>query len=83
MQTAQLKITGMDHEGCADEVNGLLVAVDGVSAVNVSLSRQAAEVVFDEHKISPLQLLSKLEGAGYQADGKVCCGACSGKGVCS
>lgn len=80
MQTATLSITGMEHEGCADEINGLLVAVDGVATVNVSLSRQAAEVVFDERRISPLQLLRKLEGAGYQADGKVCCGACAGKG---
>ncbi|CDG82921.1 heavy-metal-associated domain-containing protein, partial [Janthinobacterium agaricidamnosum] len=68
MQTAQLSIIGMDHEGCADEVNQVLEAVDGVSTVSVSLIQQAASVCFDEQRASQLQLLTVLNQAGYPAE---------------
>lgn len=82
MQTARLMITGMDHEGCADTLNDILQAIDGVDTVCVSLARSDATVQFDESMASHAQLLGAVQQAGFigeiaqAATGIPCTGAC-------
>lgn len=82
MQTARLMITGMDHEGCADTLNDILQAIDGVDTVCVSLARSDATVQFDESVASRERLLDAVQQAGYLGEmslgqpGIPCTGAC-------
>jgi len=65
MQTARLSITGMDHEGCADTLTGVLEAIDGVRTVSVSLAHNDATVQYDEHLATQEHLLSAVNDAGF------------------
>lgn len=65
MQTARLSISGMDHEGCADTLTGVLEAIDGVRTVCVSLARNDATVQYDEHLATQERLLSAVNTAGF------------------
>jgi copper chaperone CopZ len=85
MQTAVLKIDGMNSEACADKVAQILNNSNGVSDVRVSLLNSQADVQFDERHTTTDQLAGNLAAAGYQAQsGKAaeknggCCGGCCG-----
>ncbi len=85
MQTAVLKIDGMNSDACADKVAQILNNSNGVSEVRVSLLNSQADVQFDERHTSAEQLAGNLANAGYQAQsGKPaaqaggCCGGCCG-----
>ena len=50
METVELKVEGMDCEGCVKSVTRMLSGVPGVTAVEVSLEKNQARVSYDPAK---------------------------------
>jgi copper chaperone len=67
MQTIELKVEGMDCEGCVKSVTRMLSGVPGVEKVDVSLAQARARVTYDPAKSGPEQLKRAIERAGYKA----------------
>lgn len=66
MNTIELSIGGMTCASCATRVEKKLNKLDGVSAT-VNFATEKARVAFGD-EISPEQLVSAVESAGYQAE---------------
>jgi copper chaperone len=67
METVELKVEGMDCEGCVKSVTRMLSGVPGVSKVDVSLQQAKATVSYDPAKSGPADLKRAVERAGYKA----------------
>ncbi|HZQ73822.1 MAG TPA: heavy metal-associated domain-containing protein [Burkholderiales bacterium] len=67
METVELKVEGMDCEGCVKSVTRMLAGVPGVEKVNVSLAEGKASVTFDPSKSGLAQFKKAVERAGYKA----------------
>jgi copper chaperone CopZ len=64
--TVQLKISGMDCEGCTAHINGELSKVNGVIEANASYKNANAIVKFDNSKTSVDSLASVISNIGYK-----------------
>ena len=67
METVELKVEGMDCEGCVKSVTRMLSGVAGVSGVEVSLEKAKATVSYDPAKSGPADFKRAVERAGYKA----------------
>lgn len=67
METVDLKVEGMDCEGCVKSVTRMLAGVPGVQKVNVSLAEGKASVTYDPAKAGVAQFKKAVERAGYKA----------------
>ena len=67
-QTAQLKVTGMTCNGCANSVKKALLGVPGVESAEVNLAAASATVRMDASRATPEQLEQAVKAAGYQAE---------------
>jgi copper chaperone len=67
METVDLKVEGMDCEGCVKSVTRMLAGVPGVEKVNVSLAEGKASVTYDPAKSDLAQFRRAVERAGYKA----------------
>jgi copper chaperone len=67
MQTVELKVEGMDCQGCVQSVTRMLNGVPGVGQVEVSLEKALARVTYDPAKSGPEQFKRAIERAGYKA----------------
>ena len=67
METVELKVEGMDCEGCVKSVTRMLSGVSGVSKVDVSLSAASAKVTYDPAKSGIADFRRAVERAGYKA----------------
>jgi copper chaperone CopZ len=67
METVELKVEGMDCEGCVKSVTRMLSGVPGVEQVDVSLAQGSARVTYDPAKSGLAQLKRAVERAGYKA----------------
>ena len=67
METIDLKVVGMDCEGCVKSVTRMLAGVPGVEKVNVSLAEGKASVTYDPAKSGIAQFKKAVERAGYKA----------------
>jgi len=67
METVELKVEGMDCQGCVKSVTRMLSGVAGVQAVDVSLEEGRARVTFDPAKSSLAEFKKAVERAGYKA----------------
>ena len=67
METVELKVQGMDCQGCVQSVTRMLNGVPGVAQVDVSLEEQRARVTYDPAKSGPAALKRAIERAGYKA----------------
>jgi N-acetylglutamate synthase-like GNAT family acetyltransferase/copper chaperone CopZ len=67
METIELKVEGMDCEGCVKSVTRMLAGVPGVEKVNVSLAEGKASVTYDPAKSDLAQFKRAVERAGYKA----------------
>lgn len=83
MQVETLKITGMNSDQCAVNVNGVLRAIEGVADVSVSLLGSQAQVLFNEKNVNLSALQEALAQAGFGSavatkakDQGSCCGGC-------
>ncbi len=69
MTRVVFEIAGMTCNHCKMRVEKALKAVKGVSAVEVSLSRNNAVVTFDEAAASLPAMKAAIEDAGYEVAG--------------
>jgi copper chaperone len=67
METIELKVEGMDCEGCVKSVTRMLSGVAGVEKVDVSLEKACAKVTYDPAKSGPAEFRRAVERAGYKA----------------
>jgi copper chaperone len=67
METIELKVEGMDCDGCVKSVTRMLSSVAGVQSVDVSLAAARAKVTYDPAKASVAQMKKAVERAGYKA----------------
>ena len=67
METVELKVEGMDCEGCVKSVTRMLSGVPGVQKVDVSLAQASARVTYDPAKSDLAQFKRAVERAGYKA----------------
>ena len=65
MATTTLKIEGMMCKHCVKHVHDALAAMDGVTAVDVSLEKNSAEVTADR-EISTEEFSKVIADAGYE-----------------
>ncbi|HEU0015615.1 MAG TPA: cation transporter [Longimicrobium sp.] len=68
MKTAWLNVQGMTCGHCALSVEKALRNRDGVRSAKVHLDDGAAEVEFEETRVSPEQLVAVVQDEGYTAD---------------
>ena len=67
MDTVELKVEGMDCEGCVKSVTRMLSAVPGVSSVDVSLAQARARLIYDPAKAGLADVKRAVERAGYKS----------------
>ena len=67
METVELKVEGMDCEGCVKSVTRMLSGVPGVQQVDVSLAQASARVIYDPAKADVSAMKKAVERAGYKA----------------
>jgi copper chaperone len=67
METVELKVEGMDCQGCVKSVTRMLSGVAGVQGVDVSLEEGRARVTYDPAKSGPAEFKRAIERAGYKA----------------
>jgi copper chaperone len=67
METVDLKVEGMDCQGCVKSVTRMLSGVAGVEKVDVSLEAGRATVTYDPAKSSVAEMKRAVERAGYKA----------------
>ena len=67
METVELKVEGMDCDGCVKSVTRMLSGVAGVQKVDVSLQEGRATVIYDPAKAKIAEMKRAVERAGYKA----------------
>lgn len=67
METVELKVEGMDCEGCVKSVTRMLSGVPGVHQVEVSLADANARVTYDPAKVGVAEMKKAVQRAGYKA----------------
>lgn len=67
METVELKVEGMDCEGCVKSVTRMLCGVLGVAGVDVSLAQARAKVTYDPAQANVADMKKALERAGYKS----------------
>lgn len=67
MANVKLRITGMTCGHCLAKVEKALKGVSGVYWAAVDLPDGEAEVDFDDDQVTPTQLISAVQHAGYSA----------------
>ena len=67
METVDLKVEGMDCDGCVKSVTRMLSGVAGVQKVAVSLAEGRATVTYDPAQTQVADMKRAVERAGYKA----------------
>ena len=67
MRKDYFDISGMTCSACSSRVHKVVVALNGVSEVNVNLLKNTLNVVFDESILSAQDIIAAVEKAGYGA----------------
>ena len=66
-ETVELKVEGMDCEGCVKSVTRMLGGVPGVTHVDVSLAEGRARVTYEPGKSGVPEMKRAVERAGFKA----------------
>jgi copper chaperone len=67
METVELKVEGMDCQGCVKSVTRMLSGLPGVQSADVSLEQASARVTYDPAKVDVPQMKKAVERAGFKA----------------
>ena len=67
MDSIVIKVGGMSCQGCVRNVTGVLTAIPGVDAVDVSLEAGEARVAYDAQQVGAERLRAAIEDAGFDA----------------
>ena len=68
MENVVIKVGGMSCQGCVKNITGVLTALQGVAAVEVSLEDAEARVSFDPQVVSRSALIGAIQDAGFDAE---------------
>ena len=68
MITQKFKITGMTCAACSSAVERVTRKMEGVSESNVNLTTGLLTISYDETKVTPEQIIKKVERAGFGAE---------------
>jgi copper chaperone len=69
MEIRTFKIDGMTCSGCVASVQRVLTALDGVQRADVSLEKKEATVSYEPGRVTPDDLKTAVEDAGYDVVG--------------
>ncbi len=67
MTKKRFQIQGMHCVGCAMTVDGAVEDLPGVKSATTNYARQVADVEYDEKKVTDVQIITAIQGAGYKA----------------
>ncbi|MBR0564676.1 heavy-metal-associated domain-containing protein [Azoarcus sp. L1K30] len=67
MTEVTIKVEGMSCGGCVRNVTGVLKALAGVDAADVSLEEASATVRFDPARVDVAALRQAVENAGFDS----------------
>jgi copper chaperone CopZ len=70
MKTAIFKIEGMNCEGCAKTIQGLMDKESGVRMASVSFNDRAARVLYDPQAVQERQLIDLIQKPGFRVIGR-------------
>lgn len=59
------KIEGIHCASCVSRIESTLLALDGVESASVNLSTGIATITYDDTKITPSYMKTKIDGLGY------------------
>ena len=68
MENVVIKVGGMSCQGCVKNITGVLTALPGVTAAEVSLDAAEARVAFDPEVVSRSALVGAIQDAGFDAE---------------
>lgn len=68
MENSVIKVGGMSCQGCVKNITGVLTAIAGVAAAEVSLEAGEARVTFDPQAVARPALVAAIEDAGFDAE---------------
>jgi copper chaperone len=66
MENVVIKVGGMSCQGCVKNITGVLTALPGVTAAEVSLEAAEARVAFDPQVVSRSALVGGDPGCGLR-----------------
>ena len=67
MTKTAFKITNMECPSCAMRLEGLEDTLPGARRVSVSYRKAHLEIEYDEHILSPQQIIAAIQSIGYTA----------------
>lgn len=67
MAKLKMKVDGMSCGACAEKVSSAISSLNGVSDVRIDLKKGSASATYDEKLVSEADMISAIEGAGFQA----------------
>jgi len=65
MEKIDIGVGGMSCQGCVKNVTGVLLALPGVAAVEVSLEAGTARIAYDPATVGSEQFRAAVEDAGF------------------
>ena len=65
MEKIAIGVGGMSCQGCVKNVTGVLLALPGVSTVDVSLEAGTASIAYDPATVGAEQFRAAVEDAGF------------------
>ena len=65
MKALEMKIDGMQCEGCASSIQSILSREPGVKSSSVSFERRAASVFYDPNETDAARLAEAVTKAGF------------------
>jgi copper chaperone len=66
MKTIVFKIDGMNCDGCADTIQGLIEKEPGVRMASVSFADRQARVLFDPQAVQEERLVDVIQGQRFR-----------------
>ncbi len=70
MKSLELKVDGMQCEGCASTVQSVLARELGVKSASVSFPKRTASVFYDPQDTDSARLRAAIEKAGFTVAGR-------------
>ncbi|KPB04114.1 heavy metal translocating P-type ATPase [Bacillus sp. CHD6a] len=70
-EKAEFLITGMTCAACSSRIEKVLGKMEGVNAANVNLALESGTVEYNPSKLTPADIITRIEKAGYGATEKV------------
>ncbi|NOS91500.1 MAG: heavy-metal-associated domain-containing protein [Cyclobacteriaceae bacterium] len=78
VKVAELNVTGMTCQDCADHITGALSKKAGVLKSDVKFAENSASITYDPASVNEAEIIRTIEEAGYKAEIK---GVASKEGV--